>query len=126
MPKHNVGFEGLIPYLPQNAYHLVVDYIVTYKIQFTISKDRNTILGDYRPPFNGKGHRISVNGSLNPFAFLITFIHELAHLQNHIENGRKVLPHGKEWQQLYSKLLEVFVEQQIFPSDIVTAIRKRN
>jgi SprT protein len=41
---------------------------------------RSSKLGDYRPPQRGLPHRISVNHNLNQHEFLITLIHEMAHL----------------------------------------------
>ncbi len=124
MPKEKVPFSALAQYLPPNTVEAVVGYIQKYQIQFTVTLDRKSILGDYRPPHLDKGHRITVNGSLNPYSFLITFIHEVAHLQTHIIYSRRVEPHGKEWQQTYALLLEEFVQMQIFPPDLVVAIRK--
>ena len=57
MPKEKLPFEGLIPYLPEGSYDHVMPYI-----------------------FNGQGHRISVNANLNKYSFLVTLLHELAHL----------------------------------------------
>jgi SprT protein len=125
MPKEKVPFNALAQYLPPNTVEAVVHYIQLYQIQFTVTLDRKSILGDYRPPHQGKGHRITVNGSLNPYSFLITFIHEVAHLQTHIQyNHSRVEPHGKEWQHTYALLLEKFVQMNVFPSDLVVAIRK--
>ncbi len=124
MPKEKVAFEALFPYLPQGSFEKVVQYIIHYKIKFTVSKARKTLLGDYRPPFQGQGHRISVNGNLNMYSFLITFIHELAHLTTFEQYGSRVRPHGKHWQSHYTILLEEFLQLQIFPSDLVSAIRK--
>ena len=124
MPKEKVHFNALEQYLPPNTLQVVVQYIQLYQIQFTITVDRKSILGDYRAPYNGKGHRITVNGGLNKYAFLITFIHELAHLQTFIKYQRKVEPHGKEWQYTYALLLEEFVQMNIFPPDIEIAIKK--
>jgi hypothetical protein len=124
MPKERKPFSSLEQYLPANALEKVVFYVNLYKIQFTITKDRKTILGDYRPPSAGYSHRISVNGSLNKYSFLVTFIHELAHLVTHVTYARRVEPHGKEWQTIYAKLLDEFVAINLFPPDLVKAIRK--
>ena len=72
----------------------------------------------------GKNHRISINGNLNQFEFLITLLHELAHLLTFEKFSNKVEPHGKEWKTIYSALLIDFVQQQIFPPDIVKALQK--
>ena len=40
-------------------------------------------------------HRISVNGNLNKYSFLITLIHELAHLLTFTQYKNRVDPHGR-------------------------------
>ena len=77
------------------------------------------MLGDYRHPFGKKGHRITVNGDLNPYAFLTTFVHEMAHLFVWIENKNDVKAHGAEWKHTYSKLMkEYFLDKNIFPPEL--------
>ena len=74
--------------------------------------------GDYRPPQNGKGHRISVNGNLNKYEFLITFIHEYAHLLNWNKNSRFVKPHGEEWKTYFSNELILLIDREVFPKSL--------
>jgi len=75
-------------------------------------------LGDYRNAHAGKAHRITVNGNLNPYAFLITLLHELAHLITYLRYGHRVASHGTEWKQQFSDLLKQFLLSGIFPADI--------
>lgn len=74
--------------------------------------------GDFRAPFNGRPHRISVNRSLNPYAFLITFLHEIAHLIVWETHGRKVKSHGIEWKSTFGVLLQEYIEAGCFPEDL--------
>ncbi|MBK6332035.1 MAG: SprT-like domain-containing protein [Bacteroidetes bacterium] len=111
-------------FIPSDAVELVIAYMHQYKIHLKIKRERKTVLGDYRPSFNGKPHTISVNANLNKYHFLITFIHELAHLINYIEFGRSALPHGKEWKQHFSLLLKKFIDLQIFPQDVTFGINR--
>ncbi|MEP7255494.1 MAG: SprT-like domain-containing protein, partial [Ferruginibacter sp.] len=69
-----------------------------------------------------KNHRISVNGNLNKYAFLITLLHELAHLFTYEQFGHRVQAHGKEWKNEFSKILAKFLLQNIFPADIKKAL----
>jgi len=69
-------------------------------------------------------HRISVNGNLNPYAFLYTLIHEIAHLLVYDRYGHRVASHGKEWKAQFSELLADFLHMNTFPEDITRAIRK--
>ena len=122
MAKAEVPIQSLDNYLPTGAYPYVAEYLHQFGIHLTISRERSTILGDYRPAFLHYAHRISVNGNLNPYAFLITLLHEMAHLLVFEHFGPKVLPHGVEWQQRYGQLLAIFIEKKLFPNEIEKAL----
>lgn len=124
MPKKEVPFSSLQQYLPDGALPAVLEYINEYKVHLTITRERRTVLGDYRHALDGKNHRISINGNLNQYAFLITLIHEIAHLVTFLHYKNKVAAHGKEWKNIYAKLLMKFLVLQLFPSDIQRAIEK--
>jgi hypothetical protein len=63
-----------------------------------------------------------VNATLNPYSFLITLLHELAHLTTTVNHGLKPAPHGKEWKQEFKKVLSPFVGKSIFPHDVERAL----
>ena len=69
-------------YLPEGTALTMAKWIDYFQVELSLNRPRQSVLGDYRHPYNGKGHRISVNRDLNPYAFLITLIHEFAHLTN--------------------------------------------
>jgi SprT protein len=116
--------KTLSGYLPQKAVDPVYHLIVKHKIHLLISRERKTKHGDFRPGINGKNHRISVNYNLNPYAFLITFLHETAHQINWIKYGNRVMPHGIEWKNTFTDLLKPFIEDEIFPAEIADACKK--
>ena len=116
--------HALAAYLPDDTFDKVVHYLNHYKVHLTVAKERKSILGDYRNAIPGKNHRITVNGNLNKYSFLITLIHELAHLLTYEKYGHRVMSHGKEWKNLYSTLLATFVEHKVFPADIHKALSK--
>ncbi len=118
MPLKKESFEALKTYIPEGSFDLVMPLILQYKVHLLVTRERQTKLGDYRNAHYGKNHRISVNGNLNSFAFLITLLHELAHLLAFEQYGHKIAPHGKEWKQLYGGLLKDFLVANIFPEDI--------
>lgn len=124
MPKQEAPLEYLNRFIPEAAAPLVMQYLHQYKVHLTITKERKTILGDYRHATHYKTHRISVNGNLNKFSFLITLIHELAHLVTFIQFGNKVQSHGKEWKKTYAILLRSFLVLNIFPPDIYHAVEE--
>src|SRR5438045_8172872 len=118
MPKKEAHIETLQNYLPPGSFDTILNYLQQYKVHLTISKKRKSILGDYRHSSHFNNHRISVNGNLNAYSFLITLLHELAHLLTFEQFGRKVQPHGREWKDLFGKLLDNFLTNKIFPPEI--------
>lgn len=124
MPKQEAPLHQLQSYLPEGCLEEVLYYLQHYKVQLTITRERKSILGDYRNSHAGKNHRISVNGTLNPYSFLITLLHELAHLFTYERFGHRVMAHGAEWKNEYSKVLAQFLLKKIFPPDIHKALLK--
>jgi SprT protein len=122
MSKQQAPISALQGYLPPNTYEPVLHYLQHYKVHLTVAKERKSILGDYRHRHGSQTHRISVNGNLNPYAFLITLLHELAHLLTFENCGNRVSAHGKEWKALFGQLLAQFIEQNVFPADIKTVL----
>lgn len=114
--------ESLSQYVPQDAVETLVDWIRTYRISVRIKRSRATKYGDYRSPRDGKGHMITINHDLNPYAFLLTFTHEVAHLTCYIKHGHHVYPHGDEWKNEFRYLLKGFLDRKIFPEDVGRAI----
>ena len=94
-------------------------WLNTYNCQLKIKKPRLTKLGDYRCPQNGKGHIISINNNLNPYAFLITLTHEIAHMMVWEKHQNKVLPHGSEWKEMFQKLMLNFLP--LFPKRCINS-----
>jgi SprT protein len=114
--------EVLAQYMPAPAAPLISKWIDYFQCEFKISKARSTKLGDYRHPYQGKGHRISVNFSLNEFSFLVTTVHEFAHLLTYNDFKNKVKPHGSEWKKNFQRMMVPFFDMNIFPEDVHKAI----
>jgi len=112
----------LSKYMPAAAAPVISQWINDSACLFRISRSRTSKLGDYRPPHGGKGHRISVNHNLNPYAFLITTVHEFAHLKTWNTYKNKVRPHGPEWKADFRTLMRPFIQSGLFPDDIQQAI----
>jgi SprT protein len=124
MADQEAPLHQLKQYLPQGSFDDVAHYLLHYKVQLTITRERKSVLGDYRNSFGGKNHRISVNGNLNAYAFLITLLHELAHLFTYERFGHRVSAHGQEWKNEFSKVLAQFLLKKIFPADIQKTLLK--
>ena len=124
MAKVEHPLNALNAYLPDGAFDSVVALINQYKVHLTVTKARKSVLGDYRHAFQGANHKISVNGNLNPYEFLITLLHELGHLLCFEQYKNRVDAHGKEWKYLYGLLLADFIQRDIFPIDIKKSLKK--
>jgi len=122
MPKEEVPLLQLRSYLPEGSFEDVNHYLVHYKVHLTVTRQRQTVLGDYRHAHDGKAHRISINGNLNKYSFLITLLHELAHLFTYERYGHRVQAHGQQWKDEFSKILVQFLAKKIFPSEIEAAL----
>jgi hypothetical protein len=124
MSKQQAPLEYLSKFIPPAAVPRVLEYLHQYKVHLTITRERKSILGDYRHATTDKNHRISVNGNLNPYAFLITLVHELAHLVTFIQFKHQVAPHGREWKNCYAMLLKDFLGNEIFPPVVEQALKQ--
>jgi hypothetical protein len=121
--KQEAPLHALAGYLPDGTFGQVIAYITEFKVHLTITRERQSVLGDYRHPYENKGHRISINGGLNKYAFLLTLLHEIAHLVTFMVYGNRVSAHGKEWKQEYSKILREFIGKNYLPADVEAAVR---
>ena len=115
--------ENLKNHIPEKSAELIWELIKDYNFNLIIAKERKTKYGDYRAPIRfGDSHRISVNGTLNQYAFLLTFIHEVAHMHTFEKYGRKIAPHGKEWKRTFKKISKPFLSAKIWPKDITLTL----
>lgn len=112
----------LYKYIPEKAVPVVSEWIYTLDFKLKIKKSRSTKYGDYRPPYKGSNHQITINYDMNKYAFLITLIHEIAHLHNFNKHKHAVKPHGEEWKMHYKLLMQPFLIPEVFPPDIIQAL----
>lgn len=114
--------QVLAKYLPKGTETLALHWIERYRFRLRISKARSSKFGDYTPPETNGVHRISINHDLNPYAFLITLTHEVAHLVVWNKYRDRVLPHGQEWKDEFGLLLADLIGKSIFPQDVELAL----
>lgn len=110
--------ETLKKYIPERAAAPVFELVKANAVYLKIVNERQTRHGDYRRLPNGQ-HQITVNVSLNKYRFLVTLIHEIAHLVAFEKYGRHIKPHGKEWKHTFQTLMLPFIRPEIFPSDVL-------
>jgi hypothetical protein len=122
----------LLKYIPEPAADIIVDWIYKYNFKLKVKRPRASKEGDYMAPHSGRNHVITINKDLNKYAFLITLIHEVAHLVTWEKYKGRVSPHGAEWKIEYSRLLGHFLSlnnslaetsEVLFPAEIATALR---
>lgn len=111
-------------YFPEAAIPLVAEAYSQSRFNLRFKRPRTSKLGDFRAPRNSEELcTITLNQDLNPYQMLVTFVHELAHYQVHVNYPRKRLePHGEEWKQTFTKLLLPYLKSEIFPEDILQAL----
>jgi SprT protein len=109
-------------YLPEGTVDYVVTLFLEYPVSFRIVKPRKTKLGDFRAPFRNERSQITVNGNLNSYAFLITTVHEFAHLKTWNEYKNKVKPHGQEWKNNFITLMHPLIKMDVLPREIEQAL----
>lgn len=98
-----------------------------YQFNFLITKPRRTRLGDFRVlPHNRT--QITVNANLNPYAFLITYIHEVAHAAVYSQykslRRSRIRPHGPAWQTAFQQLMQPVLTEAVFPKSVLQPLRQ--
>ena len=114
--------DTLARFVPVEALDEVVSLIDIYQIKLKIRKSRLSKLGDFRPGINGRLPQISLNGNLNVYAFLLVFLHELAHHIVWEKYGRAAAAHGKAWKETFGFLLRDFAHKGFFHSSLTEAV----
>jgi len=122
LDKEREIFKVLSKYLPNGTVEYVGSLFASYPVVFKIVRPRKSKLGDFRSPFEGQKPQITINGNLNEFSFLITTIHEFAHLKTWIEYKNQVKAHGQEWKMNFIELMHPIVKMGILPRDIEQAL----
>lgn len=110
-------------YVPPEFSEMLSNILLNSNVNFKIVKGRKTKLGDFRV-FGQEQPVITVNSDLNPYAFLITTLHEFAHYSTYLKYGHKVQPHGVEWKANFQSHLLPILNHPKLPTDIKTALNQ--
>lgn len=107
-------------YLPEHSLESVEHWLNTYNCHLHIKHPRRTKLGDYR--YVQGQHHITINNDLNQYSFLITLVHEIAHMIVKETYASRVSPHGMEWKHTFRQLMIPLLP--IFPPEIQQVLAK--
>ena len=112
--------DALKAFLPEKSFPKIKQWINELDVQLKITNPRKTKLGDFKGVKDAL--YISINNNLNPYSFLITLTHELAHAFVYVKYKRGVDPHGKQWQDTFKAMMLSFLNPEIFPEDILKVL----
>lgn len=93
----------------------------TFPFRFKLRKSRQTKVGDFSCK-HGQTPQITVNEDLHPYLFLITYIHEVAHLVVHQQFGHRAEAHGTEWKEQFKALMRPVMNTSVFPSELLRGL----
>ena len=115
-----IKFE-LLDLIPEASHELVKPLVFEKNLNIKIVKVRKTKHGDFKKLRNGS-NQITLNHINNKYRFLITLIHELAHFKVYKNLKKRVNPHGIEWKNTYKLMMLPFLNNKIFPNDILSKL----
>ncbi len=110
--------RSLESYLPTTAIPLCKELLASLEVEVKVVNIRTTRHGDYRILNNGR-HLITLNATKNQYRFLMTFVHEIAHLMAFKKYGRRIKPHGIEWKIVFQHMMLPFLKPEVFPSELL-------
>lgn len=116
--------EILKPNIPEPSLAYCLGLWEEIPFSFQVTRERKTKLGDFRFRPDRQIQTITINGNLNPYQFLLTYIHEVAHLYAFNRFGRTISPHGKEWKSTFKALINPLLSASVFPRNILIPLRK--
>ncbi|MDR1739251.1 MAG: SprT-like domain-containing protein [Bacteroidales bacterium] len=119
--------KALAPYIIAPALPVIINWLERHSVNVSFSENKGQTLGYYVKPggfgHQQKRHYISIQISLNPYLLLFVFVHEWAHLVVRL-NYPQASAHGKEWKTTFTNLMRQFLREDIFPKDILAALRQ--
>ncbi len=119
--------KSLISTLSSHLPEATVDYCLSlwskYPFELKLTKRRFSKVGDFCAQ-RGKSPLITLNNDLNPYLFLLTYIHEVAHLFAHKKYGSRIAPHGSEWKGEFRSLMVPLLKESSFPPEILHELHR--
>ncbi len=116
--------EALEDYLPKRCPEPVLTWFGKNHVLLMVTRSRRSKLGDFRSRGTGTTPTISVNHDLNPYSFLVTLLHEMAHAEVFLNHKKRVQPHGQEWKSAYQRLALPFLSIEGLDPKFVIVFRQ--
>src|SRR5260221_422986 len=113
----------LIQHVPSEAVNYCTRLWQELPFDFKLRKSRISKVGDFTCR-SDRAPQITVNKDLHPFLFLMTYVHEVAHLHVHKVSGFRAVAHGEEWKTTFSLLMAPLLSSQIFPEPLLAGIKR--
>lgn len=110
-------------HIPPTAVNYCLQLHQNTPFKFKLRKSRQSKVGDFSCKHGGVP-QITVNNDLHPYLFLITYIHEVAHLHVHQRHGHRVEAHGEEWKTSFRDLLQPVMTTEIFPDKLLRGLKR--
>lgn len=109
-------------HVPAGALHYCHSLWIKNPFQLKITRSRHSKAGDFFCSNAQPIPRITINNDLNPYLFLVTYIHEVAHLHIHNKHNHTTSPHGKEWKQCFQQLMMPVLNSTVFPESFLPVL----
>jgi len=115
--------EMLNKHVPAQAVAYCLALWKEQPFSFKITRTRSSCFGNYT--FKDGQHKITVNNDLSIYAFVITYIHEIAHQRAWLNKTRKKIdPHGAEWKKSFQLLMAPILNPEVFPETILVPLSR--
>lgn len=124
IPRQHQVAAALEKHVPPAAFAYCLGLWQATPFVLRLKPKRQTKLGDYRYEPRQRWHIISVNRDLDPHPFLLTYVHEVAHLVTFNEYRGKVQPHGPEWKHHFRELMQPLLVEEVYPQPILGVLAR--
>lgn len=111
-------------HVPATAVDYCVELWRASPFELKITRTRHTKVGDFTSRNTRSHPRITLNNDLNPYLFLMTYVHEVAHLRVYLMHGARVDPHGVQWRSMFTDLMLPLLWEEVFPDGILHELRR--